>query len=87
MDKEITEFAEILYNFREALDIKSIKANLESFLLANHYVKLPQNKPPLLSDEEIVKIWFSVEGTAPTNRAIAQAQWDKWNKAIYGGER
>jgi len=36
MEQEITEFAEMLYNFREAMDIKTIKNNIESFLLANH---------------------------------------------------
>ena len=42
-EREITEFAELLYNFREGMNIKSIKANIESFLLANHYRKLPQD--------------------------------------------
>ena len=39
---EITELAEILYNFMKAgiQDYNSIKANIQSFLLANHYVKL-----------------------------------------------
>ena len=57
MDKEaemeITEFAELLYNFREAMTIETIKHNIESFLLANHYHILPQEKPPLLSDRKI----------------------------------
>ncbi len=37
---DVTEFATILYNFRDALKISNIKANIQSFLLANHYVKL-----------------------------------------------
>lgn len=44
-EREITEFAEMLYNFREAMTIKTIKNNIESFLLANHYRKPPKEKP------------------------------------------
>jgi len=39
LDRDITEFAELLYNFRDALTIKNIKENIKSFLLANHLVK------------------------------------------------
>ena len=43
-EREITEFAEHLYNLGEFMDIKSIKGSIESFLLANHYVQLPKDK-------------------------------------------
>lgn len=52
MDEEVqgdlTELAEILYNFGGFLDIRTIKANIESFLKANHYCQLPEGKPPLI---------------------------------------
>ena len=37
-DQEITELAENLFNFRNAMDIEEIKHTIKSFLLANHYV-------------------------------------------------
>ncbi len=55
LEQEITEFAELLYNFREALDIKTIKANIESFLLANHLIQLPKDRPDKEKKEELVE--------------------------------
>jgi len=85
IDQEITEFAELLYAFREASTIKTIKENITSFLLANHYAVLPEGEPPSLSDEEIVIVKdCELEAIGETDnyftkqravdRAIAKAQ-------------
>lgn len=39
---ELTELAELIYNFKPS--IATIKANIQSFLLANHYVKLVEDQ-------------------------------------------
>ena len=44
-EQELTELAQMLFNFRNAMRIENIKASIESFLLANHYVKLLERKP------------------------------------------
>ena len=72
--REITEFAELLYNFREAMDIKSIESSIVSFLLANHYVILPKDKPPILTNEEIIKAYDSRYKISDGRREVAKAQ-------------
>lgn len=48
---EITELAETLFNFPTS--IRSIKANIQSFLLANHYVQLSTIISELEKDFEL----------------------------------
>lgn len=74
--REITEFAEMLYNFREAMTIETIENNIESFLLANHYRKLPKGKPPLLGDEEIQKGWVKAEFEDTENGVMCNEIYD-----------
>ena len=56
---ELTELAEVIYNFK--LDIPAIKANIRSFLLANHYVQLdPDQRLP-----EVESIPFALDPSIP----------------------
>ena len=79
--QEITEFAKLLYNFREAMDIETIEANIQSFLKANHYVILPEGEPQVLSDGEIWAVTNYEPNkeeplTLQDGRKVAQAQRD-----------
>lgn len=39
LEQELTELAEMLYNFKDAMTIASIKDNIRSFLLANKLIR------------------------------------------------
>ena len=77
-EQEITELAEMLYNFRNDLDIKAIKVNIKSFLLANHYRQLdpdqslPQNPFPIISGG----IWVDVD------KAYERMLKENWVKVL-----
>ena len=81
IEQELTEFAEMIYNFRDAMTIRNIKENMRSFLLANHLKPIPKDKPPVLSDEEILQIYHHLpdaetdaEMAMLGGEAVAQAQ-------------
>jgi len=49
-------------------------------------LKLPQGKPPLLSEVDIANLGIYTGDELPTYLVIAQAQWEIWNKWYEGGK-
>lgn len=85
---ELTELTEELYNFRETMGIEEIKANIQSFLLGNHYVKLADDQS-LPSVYEIQRTFTGFGWTTCENlqRWLSQilAGWRKGEMGVKDG--
>ena len=68
MSMELTELAENIFNFK--MDIETIKANIQSFLLANHYVKLADNQSSSFLPTE-VQVKLGIDDLVPDELDIA----------------
>jgi len=83
----IGEFGELFDNYPD--NFNRIMLELGRMMADKGYHKLPEGKPPLLSDEEIAKALYPPEPPdviTENDRRIAQAQRDsdiRW----YGGDR
>lgn len=75
---EITELAEVIYNFQ--MDIPTIKINIENFLLANHYRIVPELK--VLSDETLQELLINMKPDEFYPKLVAKAQLEDIKKQL-----